>query len=104
MALRITYGKLYDYPSSPLFHDIGIIPIDNLVEREIVKLLHNIKGILWILGVLGMKRVATNTNSKEFFDFDVQQQRKLKKRFRKLEVVMVPGECWHMHSYNSCKS
>ena len=39
-----------------------------------------------------MKRVATNTNSKEFFDFDVQQQRKLKKRFRKLEVVMVPEE------------
>ena len=33
-----------------------------------------------------MKRVATNTNSKEIFDFDEQQQRKLKKIFRKLKV------------------
>ena len=33
-----------------------------------------------------MKRVATKTNSKEMFDFDEQQQRKLKKRFRKLKV------------------
>ena len=43
-ALRITYDKPYNYPSSPLFHDIGTIPINHLVEKEIVKLLHNINS------------------------------------------------------------
>ena len=33
-----------------------------------------------------MKRVATNMISKQIFDFDEQQQRKLKKIFRKLKV------------------
>ena len=33
-----------------------------------------------------MKRVATKTNSKEMFDFDEQQQRKLKKRFWKYQI------------------
>ena len=43
-ALRITYNKSYNYPSSPLFHDIGTIPINDLVEKEIVKLMHNIES------------------------------------------------------------
>ena len=29
-ALQITYDKPYNYPSSPLFHDIGTIPINHL--------------------------------------------------------------------------
>ena len=33
-----------------------------------------------------MKRVATKTNSKEMFDFDEQQQRKLKKKNLKLSI------------------
>ena len=43
-ALRITYNKSCNYPSSPLFHDIGTIPINDLVEKEIVKLTHNIES------------------------------------------------------------
>ena len=43
-ALRIVDNKSYCFSTSSLFHDIGTLPIYNLMEKEIMKLLHQIRS------------------------------------------------------------
>ena len=41
-SLRIVFNKCRTYPSSTLFHSIATLPLDKLLEREIIKLMYSI--------------------------------------------------------------
>ena len=73
-ALRIVFNKSYNHPSSPLFHDIVTLPLDQILEREAIKMLHSISNFQkpeTLAHFFKSRYSAHNLNLRISLDFDI---------------------------------